>query len=174
MFDCAPLSVMQLTCCPCTPTQLQVTSEIGDTWIYGVASDPRKVAEYRELLRWRKAAMQQYGAAALARFDQLLVKLPEHTWSVSVQHLGRDVSTYRNDVLHAEVGTTGLAANVCAGLPSGLCPTCGLYPACALCRPLQLAKRPLPDNINVTVHSWERQRNYIRWAVAALGERSCA
>lgn len=84
-------------------TQPQVTSEIGDTWIYGVASDPRKVAEYRELLRWRQAALPRYGDAAFARFDQLFLKLPEHTWSVSVQHLGGDITTYDNNALHSRV-----------------------------------------------------------------------
>jgi len=28
-----------------------LTSEIGDTWILGVASDPRKCAEYRAVSR---------------------------------------------------------------------------------------------------------------------------
>ena len=32
-----------------------VTQEIGDTWIYGVASDPLKVARYREVARLREA-----------------------------------------------------------------------------------------------------------------------
>ncbi|PRW60876.1 Coiled-coil domain-containing mitochondrial isoform B [Chlorella sorokiniana] len=71
-----------------------VQSEIGDTWIYGVASDPRKVAEYRELMRWRQAALPRYGTASLARFDQLFLKLPEHTWGVNMQHLGPDIVGY--------------------------------------------------------------------------------
>ena len=31
-----------------------VTKEMGDTWIYGVGSDPGKVARYRELCRLRR------------------------------------------------------------------------------------------------------------------------
>jgi hypothetical protein len=80
-----------------------VQSEIGDTWIYGVASDPRKVAEYRELMRWRQAALPRYGTASLARFDQLFLKLPEHTWGVNMQHLGPDIGKYNNQLLHARV-----------------------------------------------------------------------
>ena len=30
-----------------------VTAEIGDTWIHGVGTDPKKVSHFRELLRWR-------------------------------------------------------------------------------------------------------------------------
>ena len=33
-----------------------ITQEIGDTWIHGVGTDPKKVAQYRELLRWRAQA----------------------------------------------------------------------------------------------------------------------
>lgn len=48
---------------------------MGDTWIHGVGSDPARVAEYRELLRWRAGALQRHGAPALARFDMLLMKV---------------------------------------------------------------------------------------------------
>jgi hypothetical protein len=36
-----------------------VTQEIGDSWIYGVASDPVKVARYRELARLRLSWIQR-------------------------------------------------------------------------------------------------------------------
>ena len=36
-----------------------VTQEIGDTWIYGVASDPIKVARYREIARLRQDWLTQ-------------------------------------------------------------------------------------------------------------------
>ena len=34
-----------------------IDSEIGDTWIQGIASDPRKMAEYRAVSRAMKACM---------------------------------------------------------------------------------------------------------------------
>ncbi len=162
---------------------MQVTSEIGDTWIYGVASDPKKVAEYRELLRWRRAALPRYGATALARFDQLFVKLPEHTWSVSVQHLSGDIGTYDNTALHARVSVAGVRVRCRACCQGGMMHHCLFVWSLQRCIPAsslrllappclvasQLAMSPLPDNINVTVHSWERQRSYMRWAMAALG-----
>lgn len=34
----------------------EVTSEIGDTWIQGVGSDPEKVAQYKAIMRMRRYA----------------------------------------------------------------------------------------------------------------------
>jgi hypothetical protein len=66
-------------------TQLPVvTQEIGDTWIYGCASDPLKVARYREVSRLRDAwiaqdAFQIGDATDLALLRHLLLEA-EHTW----------------------------------------------------------------------------------------------
>lgn len=66
-----------------------VTEEIGDTWIYGVASDPLKLARYREVSRLRESWIQQGkleagGAVDLAMLRHLLLE-PEHTWGVDVK-----------------------------------------------------------------------------------------
>ncbi len=66
-----------------------VTQEIGDTWIYGVPSDPLKVARYREIVRLRQgwiatgefkvgdvtdiALLRKFGLAA------------EHTWGTDTK-----------------------------------------------------------------------------------------
>ena len=39
---------------PITDQLPVVNREIGDTWIYGIASDPRKLAEYRAVSRVMK------------------------------------------------------------------------------------------------------------------------
>jgi hypothetical protein len=57
-----------------------VTQEIGDTWIYGVASDPAKTAEYRALLRLRRAEADRWDDPQFHAFSRLLLKIPEHTW----------------------------------------------------------------------------------------------
>ncbi len=71
-----------------------VTGEIGDTWIYGCASDPKKVAAYRSLARLRE---QWIGQGVLRTGDDadcaLLSRLllaAEHTW-------GTDTKTYLDD-----------------------------------------------------------------------------
>jgi hypothetical protein len=66
-----------------------VTQEIGDTWIYGVASDPIKVARYREVARLREKWIAQ-GSFHLADPTDvaLLRKLlleAEHTWGTDTK-----------------------------------------------------------------------------------------
>ncbi len=66
-----------------------VTQEIGDTWIYGVSSDPVKLARYRELLRLRGEWLNQnkfkigdeVDLAFLSRFSLA----PEHTWGTDTK-----------------------------------------------------------------------------------------
>jgi hypothetical protein len=66
-----------------------VTQEIGDTWIYGVPSDPVKVARYREMLRLR----ERWIAGGRLRIGDhtdlaLLRKLglaAEHTWGTDTK-----------------------------------------------------------------------------------------
>jgi hypothetical protein len=96
-----------------------IESEIGDTWIYGgkayhqhhhrqthrfltpncdtasvvvlcaVASDPLKLAQFREVLRVRRACLAarscSFSDAAFREFDRLLTKVGEHTWGVDVK-----------------------------------------------------------------------------------------
>jgi len=66
-----------------------VTSEIGDTWIYGAPSDPLKIARYREVARLRKdwIAGKKF-ASGDATDRQLLRRLalaPEHTWGTDTK-----------------------------------------------------------------------------------------
>ncbi|MFY9940090.1 MAG: DUF5054 domain-containing protein [Silvibacterium sp.] len=66
-----------------------VTQEIGDTWIYGVASDPLKVARYREICRLRQAwiaanKFQSGDATDLALLRRLLLEA-EHTWGTDTK-----------------------------------------------------------------------------------------
>lgn len=66
-----------------------LTQEIGDTWIYGVASDPVKLARYREVLRLRTEWIQQgkfqvgdqVDLAFLAKF----ALAAEHTWGTDTK-----------------------------------------------------------------------------------------
>ncbi len=66
-----------------------VTQEIGDTWIYGVASDPTKVARYREVCRLRQGwiadgRFQSGDATDVALLRHLLLE-PEHTWGTDTK-----------------------------------------------------------------------------------------
>ena len=68
---------------------LTVTQEIGDTWIYGVASDPVKVARYREISRLRRSwiasgKFQSGDATDIALLRRLLLEA-EHTWGTDTK-----------------------------------------------------------------------------------------
>ncbi len=56
-----------------------IEKEIGDTWIHGAGTDPKKVSMYRELLRH----IENHGIGHSDLSDNLLL-VPEHTW-------GRDI-----------------------------------------------------------------------------------
>src|SRR5271170_1820010 len=66
-----------------------VVSEIGDTWIYGIASVPLKVARYREVARLRESWLAEGSfhagdATDLALLRHLLLE-PEHTWGTDTK-----------------------------------------------------------------------------------------
>ncbi len=54
-----------------------------------VASDPLKLAQFREVLRVRRACLAarscSFSDAAFREFDRLLTKVGEHTWGVDVK-----------------------------------------------------------------------------------------
>ena len=63
-----------------------VTSEIGDTWVHGVASDPSKTAAFRETCRRRRGWIADGRASeddpALWRASTELLLVAEHTWGL--------------------------------------------------------------------------------------------
>jgi hypothetical protein len=74
---------------PYRATLPTVEQEIGDTWIYGVPSDPVKVARYLELCRLRvewieKAKFRSGDATDLAILRSLLLAV-EHTWGTDTK-----------------------------------------------------------------------------------------
>jgi hypothetical protein len=68
-----------------------VTEEIGDTWIYGVPSDPVKVTRYREVSRlrreWIAQAKFRVGDTTDLGLLRRLLLAAEHTWGVDTKRL---------------------------------------------------------------------------------------
>jgi hypothetical protein len=66
-----------------------LTEEIGDTWIYGVASDPVKLARYREVLRlrteWIRDGKLQVGDQVDLAFLAKFALAVEHTWGTDTK-----------------------------------------------------------------------------------------
>ena len=82
------LSVIADALEPLRPKLPVVTKEMGDTWIYGVGSDPGKVARYRELCRlrgeWLSNGRLKPGDAIDLAMTRKLILAPEHNWGLSV------------------------------------------------------------------------------------------
>ncbi len=71
-----------------------VESELGDTWIHGVGSDPKKVSQLRSLCRYADKLDEKEREKM---YDSLLF-IPEHTW-------GLDEKTFLNDTEHYDKKT---------------------------------------------------------------------
>jgi len=66
-----------------------LTSEIGDTWIYGFGSSPMRIARFRALLRlytqWLQDGKIDANAPATIDFAMRLGMVAEHTWGFDVK-----------------------------------------------------------------------------------------
>ena len=55
-----------------------ITDEIGDTWIHGVGTDPRKVSTFRALLGLKNLLSEK----DMKKMYKYLIMVPEHTWGM--------------------------------------------------------------------------------------------
>lgn len=91
----------------------EVKSELADTWVWGMASDPLKLMKMRAINSARTAC-EAAGITACSfnnpqyhNLSRLTQKNIEHTWGVSVFHYGKEANAdWGNAKFHA-----GLAAN---------------------------------------------------------------
>lgn len=68
-----------------------IDAEIGDTWIHGAGTDPRKISQFRSLLRLKDIvpettetpAADSFGREDMEKMYQELLLVPEHTWGLS-------------------------------------------------------------------------------------------
>ena len=84
--------------------------EIGDTWIHGVASDPWRTTQYREMLRQRNTCLDS-GKCSLDdqrfyNFSSFLLKYGEHTWGKDIKTFLHDSTNWSNEKFHAVKGNT--------------------------------------------------------------------
>ncbi len=81
-----------------------ITDEIGDSWIHGAATDPKKMMQFRALCRLFENMPEGEDKETLARG---LLMIPEHTW-------GMDEKTH----LHDEEHFSKEAFGACRDLPN--------------------------------------------------------
>lgn len=89
-----------------------ITSEIGDTWIHGIGTDPTKVSRYRELLRLREnwIAEGRIEPTLLGRMQRALLMIPEHTWGMDLKTHLRDYEHYSTPALALKRGDPAFRA----------------------------------------------------------------
>lgn len=86
-----------------------VTAEIGDTWIYGFASAPRRMAKFRALMachaRWVATGALAPDAKEAIDFVTELGLIAEHTWGVDVKTHLRAWDCYTPEAFQAARAT---------------------------------------------------------------------
>ena len=82
-----------------------VTSEIGDTWVYGFGSSPLRIARYRALSRlysqWLKDGKIEIDSPASIDFAVRLCMIAEHTWGLDVKTHLKNWDKYDVDIFNA-------------------------------------------------------------------------
>lgn len=80
-----------------------IEEEIGDTWIYGTATDPVKVMKYRALLRlkeqWKERGIFSVKDEAFEEFLMNLLLVAEHTWGLDYKKYLADFSNWKKEDL---------------------------------------------------------------------------
>jgi hypothetical protein len=150
-----------------------VTQEIGDTWIYGVASDPLKLSHYREVLRLRTEWLQQgkfkAGDATDLAFLARFILAVEHTWGTDTK-TWLDFDHYTPDALasmldHPKYKTvTGSWVEKRADIEAGVAALPTPLRAEAQTR-LAALKAAAPDVNNLSSHTGELETAHFKIAL---------
>ena len=131
-----------------------IHEEIGDSWIHGAASDPWKIARYRELLRlrdkWVASGALDPNSEAYSLFCNRLMLVPEHTWGMDEKVYLGDYSAYA-------------AADFAAARVSDAVKDSNTYKFSYL---QHMAKSD--RSFSLFESSWQEQREYIDQALSAL------
>lgn len=77
-----------------------IYNEIGDTWIHGAGTDPKKLGMYRELLRY----IDKINIDDKDLSDNLLL-VPEHTWGMCQQKYFNNTNIWYNEDFKKTEGT---------------------------------------------------------------------
>ncbi|WP_256760860.1 DUF5054 domain-containing protein [Cohnella sp. WQ 127256] len=144
-----------------------VLEEIGDTWIHGTASDPRKLAEYRALLRLRNEWIEHKRFDLDSReyidFSDNLLLIAEHTWGMDEKKFLSDFKNYTPESFASARQADLVSADA---IPDK-------YRYLGFFRMHGMSEK-LGEDLAVQASysrfesSWQEQRNYIGKALAAL------
>jgi Glycosyl hydrolases family 38 N-terminal domain. len=140
-----------------------VTEEIGDSWIHGAASDPSKIAAYRELLRLRDKWIEEGRlipeTEEFDSFNMQLLLIPEHTWGLEVKKFLPDFVHYAKPEFQAARDRDVIGDN--------LFPLTYEFTAKWSSQYRERTGKPSFSYSEVE-RSWDEQRSYVRAALQAL------
>lgn len=78
-----------------------ITGELGDTWIHGPGSDPLKMAQFREMMRFRNELLVsgelKEGSSEDMAFATPLSMVAEHTWGMDIKTFLKSWDIYAPD-----------------------------------------------------------------------------
>jgi len=145
-----------------------VTEEIGDTWIHGTASDPRKLAEFRTLLRLRNEWLEQgrfeKESSEYIDFSDNLLLVAEHTWGMDEKKYLSDFKNYTPEALAA----ARQEDLVCADAIPDKYRYLGFFRMLGTTENLVEDTEKTQASYSNFERSWREQRGYIEKAIAAL------
>lgn len=140
-----------------------VDSEIGDTWIHGVATDPYKVGAYRTLCglknKWLADGTLDRSSDEYIRLADNLLCVAEHTWGMDTKtHFGDMENYLKRDFVKARKNDLVKIKKPFSYFPNSF-----------QCYIKQLFSK---DKLRYSTveKSWQEQRNYIDCAVSSLSD----
>lgn len=138
-----------------------VNSEIGDTWIHGVATDPYKVGAYRILCglktKWLADGTLDKSSDEYAVLADNLLCIAEHTWGMDTKtHFGDMENYLKSDFVKARKADIVKVRKPFSYFPNSF-----------QCFNKQLFGK---DKLSYSTieKSWSEQRNYINLAISGL------
>ncbi len=134
-----------------------ITSEIGDSWIHGVVSDPYKVAAMKELQKFKRQLLDEgklhKSSEEYRTLSNSILSICEHTWGLDMKtHFGDYENYLRKDFDKARKKDIVKARRYFRYFHPNYSSKKGSY--------------------SVIEKSWLEQRNYITQALAALSEEN--
>ncbi|MGX7417205.1 DUF5054 domain-containing protein [Carnobacterium gallinarum] len=146
-----------------------IEEEIGDSWIHGVGSDPKKIAEYEILLdlrrQWLAEGSMERESQEYTDFSKHLLLVPEHTWGGNGNVFLPDYRNYliddfadareRDQITFNQKRETMDFADLMAGISTNI------------------NQEDLKNKRSYQLYeaSWEEQRAYIQQAISVLSPK---
>ncbi|MFD0714539.1 DUF5054 domain-containing protein [Paenibacillus sp. GCM10027626] len=154
------------------PSLPVVTEEIGDTWIHGAASDPIKIARFREMQRmrsrWIEAGRMEEDSEEYRSFSEGLLLVAEHTWGMDEKKFLGDYKHYGSKAFAEARERDSVAGDAIPAKYSYI----GAFAMDAEDRMSGQQFQRVGANgrsYRVFERSWQEQRDYLNQAINALG-----